>query len=347
MIDAGRYTSGRIAVANLCASIDSLEVRRVGSATFEELTALSRLLFVRGDLLGRIADHDRAESTASEATTSTPDEGSALYTRARLAERFHRFAEAGALVDRALAAGYPRRQIDAERAALLQATGRYGEALALRERLAKDEPGIETLGALASLLAEMGRWSAAETCYAAALDADTGVSPLPCGQLLFEWGVSAMRRGDLDRAEAAFAELDTILPAHVPGRGHRAEVALARGQTVIALALITPLLNTSDDPEYRAVHADILAAHGERDAAMREAERAAAAYERLLARRPEAYADHAAAFFMGLGGRPERAVELATANRKVRVTPRSRNLLIRALHARRGSMRVFAHAEVA
>ena len=62
-----------------------------------------------------------------------------------------------------------------------------------------------------------------------------------------------------------------------------------------------------------------------------EAERAAAAYERLLARRPEAYADHAAAFFMGVGNRPQLAVELASANWKLRDTPRSRRLLARAL----------------
>ena len=31
-------------------------------ATFDDLVALSKLLFVRGDVLGRIADHDRAES---------------------------------------------------------------------------------------------------------------------------------------------------------------------------------------------------------------------------------------------------------------------------------------------
>ena len=144
------------------------------------------------------------------------------------------------------------------------------------------------------------QWAAAEDCYAAALDADNGVSPLPCGQLLFEWGVSAMRRGDLDRAEAIFTELDAILPQHVPGRGHRAEVALARGQLDVAAALIMPLLRTSDDPEYRAIYAEILAARGDSKAAS-EAERAAAAYELLLARRPEAYADHAAAFFMGVG----------------------------------------------
>ncbi len=58
--------------------------------------------------------------------------------------------------------------------------------------------------------------------------------------------------------------------------------------------------------------------------------RAAAAYEQLLARRPEAYADHAATFFIGLGNRPERAVDLAVANWKLRDTPRARSLLSRA-----------------
>jgi tetratricopeptide (TPR) repeat protein len=330
MIDAGRYTSGRIAVANLSASIDGLELRHAEGATFDSLVALSKLLFLRGDVLGRIADHDRAELIATETIALSPGTARALYIGAQLAGRFHRFEEANAVLDQALAAGHPRHEIDLERAALLQAMGRYEDALVLRERLAKDDPGIHTLGALASLLAEMGRWIAAENSYAAALDADNGVSPLPCGQLLFEWGVSAMRRGDLDRAEAILAQLDAILPAHVPGRGHRAEVALARGQLDVATALIMPLIETSDDPEYRAIYAEILAARGDSKAAT-EAERAAAAYELLLARRPEAYADHAAAFFISVGNRPQRAVELALANWKVRNTPRSRRLLTKAL----------------
>ena len=67
MIDGRRYTSGRIAVANLAASIEGLERRRAEGASFEDLLALSNLLFARGDLLGRIADHDRAERVATEA----------------------------------------------------------------------------------------------------------------------------------------------------------------------------------------------------------------------------------------------------------------------------------------
>jgi tetratricopeptide (TPR) repeat protein len=222
-------------------------------------------------------------------------------------------------------------RIGAERAALLQATGQYCQALALRERLAKDHPGIHTLGALASLLAEMGQWAAAEKHYATALAADEGISPIPCAQALFEWGVNAMRRGDLDRAEAILSQLNAILPAHVPGRGHRAEVALARGELDLAVALIAPLAETSDDPEYRAIYAEILAARGDSKAES-EAERATAAYELLLARRPEAYADHAAAFFTGVGNQPKRALELALFNRKLRDTPRSRRLLAKALH---------------
>ena len=330
MMDAKRYTSGRIAIANLSTSIESLERCRVERATFENLMALSKLLFLRGDLLGRIVDHDRAELMANEAIALSPDTASALYIRARLAERFHRFQDASALLDQALAGGHPRQEIDVEKAALLQATGHYEEARAVRESLAKDNPGIDTLGSLASLLAEMGQWAAAEISYDTALDADESTSPIPCSQLLFEWGVSAMRRGDLDRAEAIFAELDSILPQHVPGRGHRAEVALARGQWKMAAALITPLLAIADDPEYRATYAEILAARGEAEAAARAAERVAAGYEVLLARRPEAYADHAAAFFMGVGNRPQLAVDLALANWKLRDTPRSRSLLERA-----------------
>ena len=330
MIDTKRYTSGRIAVANLSTSIDSLERYRVERATFENLMALSKFLFLRGDLLGRIVDHDRAELMSNEAIALSPDTGSTLYIRARLAGRFHRFEEAKALLVQALAAGHPRREIDIEKAALLQATGHYVRALAVRERLAKEKPGIDTLGALASLLAEMDQWAAAEISYEAALDADESTSPIPCSQLLFEWGVSAMRRGDLDRAEVIFAELESILPQHVPGRGHRAEVALARGQLDVAVALITALLEISDDPEYPATYAEILAARGEAEAAACEAQRAAAGYELLLARRPEAYADHAAAFFMSLGNRPQFALDLAMANWKLRDTPRSRRLLEQA-----------------
>lgn len=332
IIDAKRYTSGRIALANLSASIESLQVLRSNGASVADLLTLSNLLFLHGDLLGRISAHDRAELVATEGIELSTDMGLVFFTRARLAGRFHRFGQAFLLLDRAAEAGYARREIDIEQASLLQATGKYREALILRERLASDDPGIHTVGALATLLAEMDEWGQAEQRYAGALESDHGMSPIPAAQLLFEWGVNAMRRGDLERAEEILCDLDTILPGHVPGRGHRAEVALARGALDRALALITPLLAIADDPEYRATHAEILEERGEATSARTEAERAAAEYNQLLARRPEAYADHAAFFFIGVGADPQRALQLAEANWKLRDTPRSRRLLEKASH---------------
>ena len=81
-----------------------LGVPRVEGASFEDLVALSKLLFLRGDLLGRIADHDRAEQVANEAIALSPDTARALYMRAQLAERLHHLEEAHALLDEALAA---------------------------------------------------------------------------------------------------------------------------------------------------------------------------------------------------------------------------------------------------
>lgn len=333
MLEVTGYTSGRIAIANLDAVIASLERRCLDGGSIEERVELSRLFFLRGDILGRISDHDRAETAALEAIALTNDLGASFLIHAQILGRFHRFAEAKAMLRRAIEAGHAPLPVAAEKAALLQATGLYADALLIRRRLADVQPGIHTLGALATLLAEMGEWTQAQICYTAALDLDHGVSPLPCAQLLFEWGVNAMRRGDLDAAESRFATLDLIVPDHVPGRGHRAEVALERGQLDRALALITPVLDIADDPEYRATYAQILAARGQHDAAAQGAERAALAYEKLLARRPEAYADHAAALFMGIGNRPQRALELAAANWRLRDTPRARRLLSRAQRA--------------
>ncbi|UHQ19390.1 hypothetical protein LVB87_14560 [Lysobacter sp. KIS68-7] len=329
-LDPARYTSGRIALANLSASIEGLERSRLDGARPAALVSLADHLFLRGDVLGRIADHDRAEAIAGVAVSLFPADPAAMLLRARVAERFHRFNEAHAWLDQVVGSDGANRQALKVRASLLQATGKYWEALALRERLANDARGIDTLGALATLSAEMGQWAMAELLYAEALEVDEGFSPLPCAQLLFEWGVGAMRHGALERAEEIFVQLDAILPGHVPGRGHRAEVALARGDLDTAAALIAPLPAVSDDPEYLATRAEILAARGHHVDAESEAQRAAEAYASLLARRPEAYADHAAAFYMGIGNHPRLAVELATKNRALRDTPRSRGLLAKA-----------------
>ena len=248
--------AARIAVANLSALIDSLELRRRRRCRpFEDLMRCRRSLFLRGDLFGRIVDHDRAESVANEAIALSSDAATrALHPARGFRGPFPsvRGSEARFSIERSRP-DIHRREIDIERAALLQATGRYEDALVLREKSAKVNPGIQTLGALASLLAEMGRWVAAENSYAAALDADNGVSPLPCSQAAVRMGRerdaprrSGSGRGDLRPNSMRSCRRMSRDEDIAPKWRSRADSWTSLRRSV------TPLLEISDDPEYRA-----------------------------------------------------------------------------------------------
>jgi len=282
-IEPARYTNGRMALGDLCSSISRLERRRREVACLEDLVKLAELLLLRGDFLGCLADHDLAESAAEEAAALFPNAGTAMVLRARVEARFRRFEESHALLDLAVGCGGSREQIMSTRAGLLQATGKFWGALELRDRLARERPGIETFGALATLSAEMDQFALAEILYAEAMNLDDGQSPFACAQLLYEWGVAAMRHGDLGRAEQRFIDLEAVLPWHMPGQARRAEVALARGQIEAAAAFIASALDASDDPAYRVIHARIMAAGGDHAEAMNESRRAADGYAAFLA----------------------------------------------------------------
>src|SRR5205814_5801793 len=57
---------------------------------------------------------------------------------------------------------------------------------------------------------------------------------------------------------------------------------------------------------------------------------AAARYDQLIARHPEAFADHAAEFWLAAGGDPEKGLVLAQRNLNNRFTPRAQELVLQA-----------------
>ena len=102
-----------------------------------ERALLVDLLILRGEVLGRIADYERAAELAEVLVRDAPDDGAAWLARARTRATFHRFAEALADLDAAGRRGADQAALDAERAAILQAVGCYAEAL----RAAPDRSG--------------------------------------------------------------------------------------------------------------------------------------------------------------------------------------------------------------
>jgi tetratricopeptide (TPR) repeat protein len=335
MIAERPLTDGAIAVQNLCAQIEALEPQvRHGRATVDVRVGLVELISLRGLMLGRIADYEKAEEIAEQLVRDAPNDSRALVARARTGAGFHRFNDALIDIDHAERLSLDAETANSERAAIFQALGRYDEALALREEAALRRASFENLAAKVSLHAERGEIDAAERQYAQSRSQYRGVSPFPLALLDFQMGHLWMEEDRLHDARRSFDAARRRVPAYAQAQGHLAEVEAELGEIDSAIATLQSLAASADDPDYAAQLARILVDAG-RDVECRQWTRLAAErYNELLVRHPQAFADHAAEFWLAAGRDPDKALRLAKMNLKVRNTPRARALLVRAVAAK-------------
>ncbi|MER5548599.1 hypothetical protein ABT072_40735 [Streptomyces sp. NPDC002589] len=331
LADGPATTAGLIAMGNLDARIEGLTGQATrGSLTGDGWGELVELTALRGHVLGRIDEAERAASLAEAFVDQAPSDPRSRVARARLAALFHRFPAALADLDAAAALGLDRRSLDEEQAAVHQAVGRYDEALALHQNALLRRHGFSALAALARCHAERGEAAEAERWFRAARRGYRGVSPFPLVVLEFQCGHTWLSTGDLARARVWLESAVRRLPAYVPAQGHLAEIDGTEGRTAVAIGRLRRLALVSDDPHYAAQLARTLDAREAGAEAELWRAHAAARYERLMARHPEAYADHAAEFWLTVGADPQRALDLARQNLALRPSPRARALVDRA-----------------
>jgi tetratricopeptide (TPR) repeat protein len=186
---------------------------------------------------------------------------------------------------------------------------------------------------LAGLCAERGEIEAAESLYLECRSRYRGVSPFPLALLDFQCGLMWMNNGRLDDARTSFDAARRRVPAYAPAQGHLAEIEAEFGDFETAIARLYPLVVSSDDPDYAAQLARILENAGRTDESRHWIHQAAARYDELVVRHPEAFADHAAEFWLATGSDPDKALRLARINLEVRKTPRAYDLLSQAVDA--------------
>lgn len=337
-------THGSIALANLEAQIDSLEQdARFGQDSIKNRATLAELITLRGLVVGCVAEYERAEEIAERLMRDAESDPAAGLAHARICAVFHRFTEALDDLDRAERLSLDAETANGERAAIFQALGRYDEARALREEAASRRPSFETIGALVGLAAERGEIGAAERLYEESVRRYRGVSPFPLALLDFQRGLMWMNSGLLDEARASFETALHRVPAYAPAQGHLAEVEAQLGEIEAAIARLYPLAFSSDDPDYAGQLARILADVGRNDESRSWRQVAATRYDELVAAHPEAFADHAAEFWLAAGADPVKALALARMNFEVRKTPRARDLLSEAEAAVGGVVRTPKH----
>ena len=120
-----------------------------------------------------------------------------------------------------------------------------------------------------------------------------------------------MNGGRLDDARRSFEAAWRRVPAYAQAQGHLAEVEAELGEVDSAISRLHSLAETSDDPDYAAQLARILEDVGDRSESRIWRGRAAARYDELIASHPEAFADHAAEFWLAAGADQDKALGLA------------------------------------
>lgn len=326
-------TSGVLALLNLQAQIEGLQARaEAGLSSIDEQAALIELVALRGLICGQIADYQWAELRAERLVRDFPEAGKAFIARARARGTFHRFVDALADLDDAERLGASHETVEGERAGVFQALGRYDEALAICGAAVERRSDFNSLSALATLHAEMGETARAEELFAETRRNHRGVSPIPLALLDFQHGHMWMAQGDLREARLWFEESIRRLPDYAQAQGHLAEAEAEFGEIETAIRRLRPLTASSDDPDYCSALDRVLRLAERADEAEPWRARAAIRYDELLRRHPEAFADHAAAFWLESGD-PHRALELARKNLEIRDTPRARQLVARASRA--------------
>lgn len=292
-------TNGTIAVLNLQAQINGLAGRARPSrpargqaasllAPVTDRVLLIDLIVLRGHVLGCIADYELAAHLAEQLVRDAPGNGTALLARARTRATFHRFVQALADLDTARLTGVDGTTLDDERAAIYQAVGSYTHALVLRHNAARRWPGFATMSALAVLQAERGEVAEAERLFGEARRRYHGVSPFPVASLDVQRGLMWLRADDLPAARTWFDAACRRVPAYALALGNLAEVDVARGDRT-AIDRLRSLASTSDDPQYAASLARFLDAAGHSQEAEYWRGGAAARYDELEARHPEAF----------------------------------------------------------
>jgi len=329
LLDSERFqtTDGEIAVVNLnSARLRSWsrfyqDPQQPGAAEIvlehEQLTA---------QFASDLSALDRMEAFAERLGQMDASSARTMMVQAQIASALHRFSDARHYLAQASLGGAPSADVKRIMLNVDQACGAHlDEVLDERRRTVAVCGRLVERVALGALLADLGEFEEADEIYRQALRGYQDVSPFPvawvCFQLGILWG-EVVPEPELARAEHWYHKAVASLPCYVRARVHLTEILSATGRAQEAEAMLRPAL-ASGDPEVSWRLADVLNAEGRADKAASLLEAARSRFEALLDKHLLAFADHGAEFYIGSGGDPLRALQLAQTNLRNRPTLRA------------------------
>ena len=337
-----RTTSGELAVGSLDGQIRTAEKALARTGDIAVGAQLVDLYGERAQFLGTLEDYDRALALSAQLVRDHPNDGAAHLARASALNCLHRFGEVLTELDLALAEKAKADSVELLRASTYLAMGRSQEAADIFAKANQRYPRLRTLGDEGMARAELGDAPRARGLFQQALQHYRDVSPFPVAWVDFHEAMVEEKLGHTTEAMAFYGDAVARLPEFAAAQGHLAALEAATGKPAQAVARLRGLTRSSD-PEFLGQLAALLPP-AEAAPMVRTV---AARFDVLLASHPEAYADHAARFWLGPGGDAKKALALAQKNLLVRQTAEAYELALEAALASKDQVALCPLAEAA
>jgi tetratricopeptide (TPR) repeat protein len=305
-------TRGDIYLSNLDSQIQVLEHRIATTQQIPARVSLAGLLYHRFQLLGRIADADRARSLLQQAMEQDLLGPGEMLGYARILSGLHEFDAAQDVIDAAATRGAKPADINQASDQVL-ASRRLPSPLALP--LTDSAAPADYLAAVqqSAVLLEQGELFEASRLLQVAQDKYQDSSPFPLAWIHLQQGVAFLRYQQYEQARVFFAAAHERLPQYYLATEHLAETEALLGNWQQAAELYRQVSAQTGQPAFW--HGLQLAEQelGDAAAALAAGQRADEDYRQLLAQYPLTFADHAVGYFIDTG-REQKALELAELN---------------------------------
>jgi hypothetical protein len=272
------------------------------------------LLLERASIRGQLEDYVAGLEGSARWVDEDPTDVEAWKTRVLALSRVHQFAAAREALDHVKTLSRDPTDWEDATATLDEATGQHVAAAAYRERAAKQWPNPRTLTMWAASLAIEGRFDDAIALIPKAVATIKDNPATLFSWLYFQWGRIYELAGKLATARQLYAEARARLPASLEATVHLADTMRTTGEDPRKLV---------DEALAGNAHPALLALAGKLPEAQAE-------WERYVAALPQAFADHAARFYLGPGHDPKRALVLARLDHENRDTLDAAALLAEA-----------------
>lgn len=319
-------TSASIYLGNLDARIEQLWRNYERQPDPDLAQALATSLTHRYRIRGVLADAEAAGDVLAAQVAAHPEHAALQLAHASWLAIFHRFEQARVAISLARTADLSSSMLASLSDEIDLALGRYAELGPAFERPGENPPAdIYQLAARANTAVLRGDLDLASRLYFEAQTHYRDVGPFPLAWLHTQQGIALLRFGEHAQAARFFAAARERLPAYYLASEHLAECLAELGRLDEARALYAEVIEQTGNAEFLAALAALEERAGKTERAHSLRRQAEQAYQSLLERHPEAYAQHAAEFYLEIG-RIDQARVLAERNLALRQDVGSRLL---------------------